>query len=73
MDALFSKSVKAGKTTYYVDVKEAKNQNKYITISSTSPSKEDASKFTRKSIVVFDNAASKLQDALTEAMELLKK
>ncbi len=73
MDALFSKTVKSGKTTYFVDVKEAKNKNKYITISSTSPSKEDTSKLTRKSIVVFDNSAERLRDALDEAMRMLKK
>jgi hypothetical protein len=68
MDALFSKTVEAGKTTYFVDVKEAKNQKKYITISSSSPSKEDATKRSRKSIVIFDNAADELRSALDEAM-----
>lgn len=71
MDALFSKTVKAGKTTYFVDVKEAKNQKKYITISSSSPSKEDATKRSRRSIVVFDNAADELRNALDEAMKKL--
>lgn len=73
MDSLFTKTVKAGKTTYFIDVKEAKNNSKYITISSSSPSKEDSAKFTRKSIVVFDNAAERLRDALDEAMKLIKK
>lgn len=73
MDALFSKTVKAGSITYFVDVKEAKNQSKYITISSSSPSKDDATKRQRKSIIVFDNAAMKLREALDEAMQLIEK
>jgi hypothetical protein len=72
MDALFSKTVRSGKTTYFVDVKEAKNQKKYITITSSSPSKDDAEKLTRKSLVVFDNAVDKLYDALGEAIRKLK-
>jgi hypothetical protein len=72
MDPLFSKTVRAGKITYFVDVKEAKNQKKYITITSSSPSKDDASKLSRKSVIVFDNAADKLYDALAEAMKKLK-
>jgi len=72
MDSVFSKTVRAGNITYFVDVKEAKNQKKYITITSSSPSKEDATQRTRKSLVVFDNAAEKLHDAIGEAMQNLK-
>ena len=32
-NALFSTMVKAGRTTYFVDVKEAKNGNKFLAIS----------------------------------------
>lgn len=72
MDSLFSKTVHSGKITYFVDVKEAKNQKKYITITSSSPSKDDETKMTRKKLVVFDGAAGKLHDALAEAIEKLK-
>jgi hypothetical protein len=74
MESLFSKTVKAGKTTYFVDVKEAKNKNKYISIAESTLSKEgDAKKFTRKSITIFDNAAEQLRDAFAEAMKVMKK
>jgi hypothetical protein len=74
MDALFSKTVKAGKTTYFVDVKEAKNKNKYISIAESSPARDgDEKKFTRKSIVIFDNAAEQIRDAFVEALTLMKK
>jgi hypothetical protein len=72
MDSVFSKTVRAGKITYFVDVKEAKNAKKYITITSSSPSKEDATKMSRRSVIVFDNAAEKLQEAFSEAMQELK-
>ncbi len=73
MDALFSRTVKSGKTTYFVDVKEAKNKNKYISIAETTMSKDgEDRKFSRKSIIVFDNAAQQLRDAFDEAMKLLQ-
>ncbi len=73
MDALFSKSLKAGDRTYFFDVKAAKNNNKYLTISETRRSKEDEKKFTRSSVMIFDNQLEKFHEALTEAMDLIKK
>lgn len=73
MDALFSRTIKAGKTTYFVDVKEAKNNNKYISISETTLAKDgEERKFNRKSINVFDNAAAQVGEAYDEAMKLLQ-
>ncbi len=73
MDAIFSKTIKAGKSTYFVDVKEAKNKNKYISFAESSLQKNgDEKKFTRKNIVIFDNAAEQICDALTEATGMLK-
>lgn len=31
-DAVFSKTIKAGKRTYYIDVKQTKNKEHYLTI-----------------------------------------
>jgi hypothetical protein len=74
MDALFSRTIKSGKTTYFVDIKEAKNKNKYITVAESSATGTDGDKkFTRKSIVIFDNSAEQIRDALGEATEFLKK
>ncbi|MBI4810620.1 MAG: DUF3276 family protein [Ignavibacteriales bacterium] len=74
MDSLFSKTVKAGKTTYFIDVREAKNKNKYISIAESTLSKEgEEKKFTRKSITIFDNAAEQLRDAFAEAMKIMQK
>ena len=72
MDALFSKSIKAGDRTYFIDVKEAKNKSKYLTIAESKPSKNGDKKFSRSSIMVFDNKITEFQDALTEAVIQMK-
>lgn len=59
---LFSKMVKAGKNTYFVDVKEAKNGNKYLAITET-----QAGNPQRKTIRVFGEAIGKLRDTVQEA------
>ena len=72
MDTLFSKSVKSGKTTYFLDVKEARNQSKYLTISSSAPSKDDPQKFSKRSVIVFNNAAIDFLSALKEASQVIQ-
>lgn len=73
MDPLFSKIIKAGDRTYFIDVKEAKNKSKYLTIAESKPAKEGEKKFTRSSVMVFDNQVGKLREALDEAMKLFEK
>lgn len=73
MNSLFSKIIKAGDRTYFIDVKEAKNKSKYLTIAESKPSKEDKKKFTRSSVMIFDNQAEQFRDALQEAMKVLGK
>jgi hypothetical protein len=68
----FSKTVKSGKMTYFIDTKEAKNNTKYVVLTATQPSKEDPEKFTRKRINVFDNAAEDFIGALEEAVTHMK-
>lgn len=73
MDSLFSRTVKAGKTTYFVDIKEAKNKSRYMTIAESTPAKDgEEKKFNRKSIIVFDNAAEKFREAVDEAVKNLQ-
>ncbi len=68
----FSKTVKSGKMTYFVDTKEAKNNTKYVTVTASQPSKEDPKKFTRKRINIFDSAANDFLGALQEAVTHMK-
>jgi len=71
MDALFSKMVKSGKITYFLDVKEAKNNTKYLTVTASQPSKEEPKKFTKSSINVFSNSADEFIGAVKQAKEEL--
>jgi hypothetical protein len=73
MDALFSKTIKAGDRTYFIDVKEAKNKSKYLTIAESKPAKEGEKKFTRTSVMVFDNQVEKFREAIDEAMKAIGK
>lgn len=72
MSALFTKTVKAGKTTYFFDVKEAKNKAKYLTITASQPSGTEDKKFVKRSINVFGDNAEKFTDALQEALNNLR-
>ena len=67
MDALFSKMLKAGSTTYFMDVKEAKNSKKYLTVTASQPSKEGEKKFAKRSVIVFSSVADDFVSALKEA------
>jgi hypothetical protein len=68
----FTKKMKSGKITYFVDVKDAKNNSRYVSISESQPSKEDPTKFSRRSITVFNNAANDFVGAVEEAVGHLK-
>ncbi len=70
--AVFSKTVKSGRTTYFVDTKEAKNNSKYVVVTSSQPSKEDPKKFTRRRINIFSSAADDFLGAVQEAVTHLK-
>jgi 3-hydroxymyristoyl/3-hydroxydecanoyl-(acyl carrier protein) dehydratase len=70
MDSLFSKTIKAGDRTYFIDVKEAKNKAKYLTIAESKLAKEGDKKFTRSSVMIFDNQLVKFREALDEALKL---
>ena len=71
-DAIFTKTVKAGKITYFFDVREAKNLSKYLTITASQPTTEGDKKFAKRSINLFGNAAEKFQEALTDSLQSLK-
>jgi hypothetical protein len=76
MDALFTRTIKSGKTTYFIDVKEAKNKSKYLTITESKLKdnvQEGEKKFTSKKLIIFDNAVEKFRGALDEAFKLVNK
>ena len=62
-NGLYSTVVKSGRNTYFVDVKEAKNGNKYLAITES-----QAGDPPRKSTIrVFGEAIGRLRDAVAEA------
>ena len=72
LESPFNKMVKSGRVIYFIDLKEAKNGAKYVSITSSQPSKEDPKKYTRRSINIFDNAATDFLGAVVEAATYLK-
>lgn len=65
---LFNKMVKAGQRTYFISVKQASNQHKYITL--TESKVVDKDKFERHNIMIFQDKLNDFVDVLHEACEL---
>lgn len=63
-DAIYSTSIRAGKTTYFVDVKEAKNGNKYLAISEN---RIDGEKRQRTTLRIFEETVAEFQKVIDEA------
>lgn len=63
--AIYSTMVRAGRTTYFVDVKEAKNGNKFIAISESRLDQED--KKQRTTVRVFGESVAQFRQAIDEA------
>ena len=62
--ALYSTMVRAGRTTYFVDLKEAKNGNKYLSITE---SKIDGDKKQKMTIRVFGDTVEEFRKAVNDA------
>jgi hypothetical protein len=69
-EELFSKKVKAGRRTYYFDVKENVNNDKYLIISETKA--VDFGKQDRFRIMVFPEDIDNFQEAFTEVVDFIK-
>ena len=63
--AIYSTMVRAGKTTYFVDIREAKNGNKYLSISENRIDEDDRRQ--RSTIRVFGEAIEQFRQAVNEA------
>jgi len=63
--AIYSTMVRAGRTTYFVDVKEAKNGNKFISISENRLDAEN--KKQRTTVRVFGDTVQDFRKAIDEA------
>lgn len=63
-NAIYSTMIKAGKTTYFVDLKEAKNGKKYLSITENSVNGEERK---RTTIRVFSESIEPFKMAINEA------
>jgi hypothetical protein len=64
-DSLYSSVVRAGRTTYFVDVKSAKNGAKYLSISESRIDNDD--KRQRTTLRVFGESVEPFRQAVAEA------
>lgn len=64
-NALYSTMVRAGRTTYFVDLKEAKNGNKYLSITESKINGEEKQKMT---IRVFGETIEEFRRAIDDAV-----
>jgi len=68
--SLHTRMIRAGKRTYFFDVREAKNNKKFLIISESTPSGDGA--FSRSSVLVFQEDIESFFEAFSEARELAK-
>ena len=74
-DAIFSKRIRAGKRTYYFDVKATRGNDFYITIteSKRKPGEsEDRPFFEKHKIFLYKEDFEKFTDGLNEALDFIK-
>lgn len=63
-NAIFSTMVRAGRTTYFVDIREAKNGHKYLSIAE---SQLNGDQRKRSTVRVFNEAITQFRQAIDEA------
>jgi hypothetical protein len=63
-NAIYSTMVRAGRTTYFVDVREAKNGKKYLSISENQLNGEEKK---RTTVRVFNETVDQFRKAIDEA------
>ena len=66
---LFVRTVKAGKRTYFISVKEANNKQKYMTVTESKLNGEN--KFDRFKIMVFQEKMGDFMSALQDAHQMV--
>jgi hypothetical protein len=66
-EAIFSSMVRSGRTTYFIDVKEAMNGKRYLAI--TENTLDAGDKRTRTTIRVFKESMDQFRQAVSEAIQ----
>lgn len=72
---IFSKPVRAGKRTYFFDVKATRGNDYYLTITESKRRVDDTGKFIydKHKLFLYKEDFDKFADGLTEAIEFIKK
>lgn len=70
-NAVFSKRVKAGKRTYFFDVRNTKSNDYFLTITESSRKFEDGN-FVKTKIFLYKEDFNKFSDALNETIKYVK-
>lgn len=71
-EEIFSKRIRAGKRTYFFDVKATRNNDFYVTITESKRSKTDDGNFIRTKIYLYKEDFNKFSDALNETIGHVK-
>jgi len=71
-EEIFSKAVRAGKRTYFFDVKATRNNDYYITITESKRSKFDDGNFVKMKIHLYKEDFNKFSDGLAETIGHVK-
>jgi len=69
---IFSRRVRAGKRTYFFDVKATRNNDYYITITESKRSRFDDKSFTKTKLHLYKEDFNKFSDALNETIGHVK-
>lgn len=74
LDAVYSKSVKAGKRTYFFDVKKTRQNEHYITITESKKIFEDngSSHFEKHKIFLYKEDFEKFMDCFDDVLQYIK-
>lgn len=70
-DEIFSKRVRAGKRTYFFDIKSTRSNDYYLTITESKKKFEDGG-YVKHKIFLYKEDFNKFQEALAEAMNHVK-
>lgn len=73
-DEIYSKAVKAGKRTYFFDVKSTRNNDYYLTIteSKKKTDKDGNSTYEKHKVFLYKEDFDKFAEGLTEAVAVVK-
>ena len=71
-EEIYSKRVRAGKRTYFFDVKATRNNDYYITITESKRSKFDDGNFVKMKIHLYKEDFNKFSDGLVEIIGHVK-